>query len=218
VIEINLLSGGPAKRQTASRGPAKAGPALSGLGAHPLVAGVGALAVLLVLGGGFAVWRAGARVDDLRSEVAREREEATRLEQTIALMQTLDTRRDSITQKMDIIREVDGRRYLWPHIMDEVSRAVPAYAWLTRLSAQGGSAEGAAAAPAFTMEGHAGTTHVLTRFMKNLEDSPMISGATLVTSEQVEMQGRRLLKFTLEARWEHPDTAFIETVPILTAQ
>jgi type IV pilus assembly protein PilN len=221
VIETNLLPGGASRRPSAARGPAKAGPSLDKLGAHPMVAGLGALAVLLVLVGGFAVWRAGAQVDDLRAEVASEQAEAARLEQTIALMNTLDVRRDSIMQKMAVIREVDSRRYLWPHVMDEVSRAVPPYAWLTRFAAQGGASPAggeAAPAPGFTMEGHAGSTHVLTRFMKNLEDSPMIGGVTLITSEQVELQGRRVLKYTLEARWEEPDTAFIQTVPILTAQ
>jgi Tfp pilus assembly protein PilN len=124
-----------------------------------------------------------------------------------------------------VIREVDGRRYLWPHVMDEVSRALPPYTWLTRLVSQEAAAapglEGepvARPAPGITLEGNAGSTQSLTRFMKNLESSPMLRDVTLVTSEQVEMEGRRLLRFTLEARWEEPDTSFIETVPIITVQ
>jgi hypothetical protein len=72
--------------------------------------------------------------------------------------------------------------------------------------------------PVFNVEGHAGATEALTRFMKNLEASPMIRDVALVTSQQEQVQGRTVLKFTLEARWEEPDAGFVETVPLLTAQ
>ena len=70
--------------------------------------------------------------------------------------------------------------------------------------------------PTFNVEGHAGATEALTRFMKNLEASPMIRDVSLVTSQQEQVQGRTVLKFTLEARWEEPDPGFVETVPLLT--
>jgi hypothetical protein len=70
----------------------------------------------------------------------------------------------------------------------------------------------------FNVEGHAGATEALTRFMKNLEASPMVRDVALVTSQQEQVQGRTVLKFTLEARWEEPDAGFVETVPLLTAQ
>jgi Tfp pilus assembly protein PilN len=72
--------------------------------------------------------------------------------------------------------------------------------------------------PVFNVEGHAGATEALTRFMKNLEASPMIRDVSLVTSQQEQVQGRTVLKFTLEARWEEPDPGFVETVPLLTAR
>lgn len=54
--------------------------------------------------------------------------------------------------------------------------------------------------------------------MKNLESSPMITRVVLVTSQQDDATGRALLKFTLEARWEDPDPAFVQTVPLLTTR
>ena len=70
----------------------------------------------------------------------------------------------------------------------------------------------------FNLEGNAGSTEALTRFMKNLEASPMIREVSLVTSERTDVQGRTVLKFTLEARWEEPDSGFVETVPLLTTR
>ncbi|HEX9935984.1 MAG TPA: PilN domain-containing protein, partial [Longimicrobium sp.] len=69
--------------------------------------------------------------------------------------------------------------------------------------------------PGFTLEGNAATTQALTRFMKNLEGSAFIRDVALVTSEQTETQGRTYLKFTLEARWEQPDSTLVETVPVV---
>jgi Tfp pilus assembly protein PilN len=204
------------------------------------------LAVLLALLGAYWFWTSGQTRGGLQAQVDAEAADSVRLERTIALMKTLDTRRDTIDRKMEVIRQVDTRRYVWPHLMDEVSRATPPFMWLTKLAAvedeeaapppapaqpaapadtaKGDSAAAAAApagpapGPVFTLEGNAGSTEALTRFMKNLEASPMIREVSLVTSERDDVQGRTVLKFTLEARWEEPDSAFVETVPLLTAR
>jgi Tfp pilus assembly protein PilN len=252
VIEINLLPSGTPRRPAAASRRAPGGPSLPSLGADPRVAGLAGAAVLLALLGAYWFWTSGASRQGLQAQVDAEAADSVRLERTIALMKTLDTRRDTIDHKMDVIRQVDTRRYVWPHLMDEVSRATPPFMWLTKLaavedeeapapavtpaqaqaakadSAKGDSATAAAAAaaaaagpppgPVFTLEGNAGSTEALTRFMKNLEASPMIREVSLVTSERDDVQGRTVLKFTLEARWEEPDSAFVETVPLLTAR
>ena len=248
MIEINLLpSGTTARRPAAGRRPGAGGPSLPRLGADPRVAAVGGAAVLLLLGGAYWFWTSGQSRDDLATRVEAAAADSVRLERTIALMKTLDTRRDTIDQKMEVIRQVDTRRYVWPHLMDEVSRATPQFMWLTKMavvedeaapppprptpaskaaakadSAKKGADTTAAPVavapqgPVFNLEGNAGSTEALTRFMKNLEASPMIREVSLVTSQQDQVQGRTVLKFTLEARWEEPDSAFVQSVPLLT--
>jgi Tfp pilus assembly protein PilN len=245
VIEINLLPSGTPRRAAAPR-RAGAGPSLPALGADPRVAGLAGAAVLLVLLGAYWFWTSGRARGELQAQIDAEVADSVRLERTIALIKTLDTRRDTIDRKMEVIRAVDTRRYVWPHLMDEVSRATPPFMWLTRLAVVEDEApaapapaaaatpadttkkgEAAAAAPAtppppsgpvFNLEGNAGSTESLTRFMKNLEASPMIREVSLVTSERKDVQGRAVLQFTLEARWEEPDSAFVETVPLLTVR
>lgn len=246
MIEINLLPSGAARRPAAARRTGGgAGPSLPSLGADPRIAAVAGLGVLLLLLGAYWFWSSGQKRDALAAEVEAAAADSVRLERAIALMKTLDTRRDTIDQKMEVIRHVDTRRYVWPHLMDEVSRATPPYLWLTKIAAVEDDAPAAAPAPAgpapdtskagadsaaapaapplpegpvFNVEGHAGATEALTRFMKNLEASPMIRDVALVTSQQEQVQGRTVLKFTLEARWEEPDPGFVETVPLLTAR
>jgi Tfp pilus assembly protein PilN len=240
LIEINLLPSGAARRPAARGERPLARPASS---ADPRVAALAGAALLVVALGAFAFWKQGAQRDELNAQIDRERADSVRLARTIALMKSIESRRDTIEQKMAVIRSVDGRRYQWPHLLDEISRAVPPYTWLTRVAAiapppapptpanaapaPGDSAKGDSAKaalppppppPGFNVEGDAATTQALTRFMKNLEGSPFIRDVALVTSEQTQTQGRTYLKFTLEAHWEQPDSTLIETVPVVPVQ
>lgn len=242
MIEINLLPGGAARRP-AGGGKSLALPSMPKLGGgNPVLAGAGAAAVLVTLGGAYLFWSSGARVTELEAQVAQEVADSTRLAGTIALVGQLEARQDTIEQKIDVIRGVDERRYVWPHLMDEISRSLPPYTWLTKLTANEeeapppppkpapgdtaaaakAKADSAAAAaavpvgPSFNLEGNTGNTQALTRFMKNLESSPLIRDVQLVTSEQTQTEGRVYTKFTLEARFEQPDTTIIETVPVIS--
>lgn len=238
MIQINLLPSGTPKRASSARGARPL--SLPTIGGDPRMALLGGAAFLLVIFAGLGWWRTGAARTELTAQVDREVADSARLARTISLMETLDARRDTIESKISVIRSVDGRRYVWPHLLDEVSRAVPPYTWLTKL-ATSDEAEAAAPAPApaapadttkkdsaapppapveppgpaFSLEGAAGSTQALTRFMKNLELSPMIRDVALVTSEQATTDGRTYLKFTLEARYEKPDSSLLEIVPLL---
>lgn len=178
---------------------------------------LGAGALLLVLLIAFGIWRVGQQRTALEARVQKEVADSTRFATTIELIQALRSRQDTIQQKIGVIREVDQRRYVWPHLLDEISAAVPAFTWLTEIASV--AATDSVAGPlSFTIQGSAGSTQALTRFMKNLEGSPFVRDVTLVTSEQAEEAGRAVHRFTLEARYETPDSSAIQTVPIITVE
>jgi Tfp pilus assembly protein PilN len=242
LIEINLLPAGSARKPAAR---ASRGVSLPAAGADPRVAGLAVAALLVAVLAAFSFWRQSTQRAELQTQVEAQRRDSVSLARTIALMKTIESRKDTIDQKMAVIRSVDGRRYVWPHLMDEISRAVPPFTWLTSVAAKAPAAPPPAAArpagapadtakktpadsagklpplppppppPGFNVEGNAATTQALTRFMKNLEASPFIRDVALVTSEQTQTQGRTYLKFTLEAAWEQPDSTLIETVPVV---
>jgi Tfp pilus assembly protein PilN len=245
VIEINLLPGGSAGARKPAARRASGSVSLPRVGGDPRLAGAAGALVLLLVFAAYYTWTSGSQMAALTAEVERERADSVRLEASIARLKTLDTRRDTIDRKIQVIRSVDGRRFVWPHLMDEVSRATPPYLWLTKLAvaddagatpaapppppktaadsakAKADSAAAVAQAaegPSFNVEGNAGNTQSLTRFMRNLEGSPMIRDVSLVTSEQTDVQGRSVLKFTLEARWENPDPAFVQTLPLVSTR
>lgn len=228
MIEINLSPGAEARRSPRIGGGSlrmPQMPALEGAG----VVGVGAAALLLLLFVGFMFWRLGSTREALETRVQQEVTDSTRFATTIALINSLQQRQDTIQRKIEVIRSVDQRRYVWPHILDEVGRSVPEYTWLTEIATQqtqapapaaadtvpGAVAPVQAAGPGFTIQGNAGSTQALTRLMKNLETSPFIRSVSLVTSEQIDVEGRTIHRFTVEAQYETPDSAVIQTVPVV---
>ena len=240
MIEITLLPAGEKKRRPAGRAGASRGPALPKVPGDPYALGLGAVAVLLFLGLGYAYWRVDAVRAEAEGRIEQAKQDSVRFASTIQLVSAMESRQDTIESKIQVIRGVDERRFIWPHLMDEISRAIPPYTWLTKVAAAeaeqaapppapapGTPAADSAAAkpaaapaepvgPAFSLEGNTGSTQALTRFMKSLEASPFIRDVTLVTSEQTSTEGRTYQKFTLEARYEVPDSSFIESVPVIS--
>lgn len=214
VIEINLVPGAERRRPSSDRKAAVKMPSMPSLGGEskmPLIAAGGVALLLLVV---YSMWSLGARHSELEAQVQAEVRDSTRFAATIEMVNALQARQDTMQLKIGIIREVDQRRYVWPHLLDEISASVPAYTWLSSINAMP-PADSLATAPGVALQGNAGSTQALTRFMKNLESSPFIRDVTLVTSEQTDMDGRAVHKFSLEARYETPDSTAIETMPVI---
>ena len=168
--------------------------------------------VLILLFLGFL--RMGSRRATLEAQIQQEVTDSIRFASTIDLVRTLQARQDTITQKIEVITSVDTRRYVWPHLLDEIGRSVPAYVWLTQIESTEVS-DSVVAGPQFTLQGNVGSTQSLTQFMKNLELSAFVQNVTLITSEQEVLDGRTLQRFSLEAQYQVPPPSAIETVPVL---
>ncbi len=88
----------------------------------------------------------------LEPRLEQTRAEHHRFRAFLAEKRHQETIRDSLVSQISVIRTVDGDRYVWPHLLNEVTKALPAYTWLVDM---GGSAPAApppgapqAAAPA----------------------------------------------------------------------
>ena len=122
----------------------------------------------------------------------------------------IEARRDSIAQKVDIIQEIDALRFVWPHLLDELARALPDYTWLTQVIqvSIGDVVE-------FQVRGRAGNNRALTTFWRQLQESPFIRSVQLVQTEQVvEPTGQLVYDFQLDCVYEAPPLEFLETVPL----
>lgn len=56
-----------------------------------------------------------------------------------------ETERDAVLRQLAVIQSIDDTRFMWAHILEEISRVMPQYTWLTSVSQT--SAPPSAAAP-----------------------------------------------------------------------
>lgn len=240
MIEINLLPG--ARKRTRSRGPSlNFGDAFRDLGARVrdpwMITAVGGVAAgLLAIG---LMWTLqGRRESSLQEREQKSVQDSTRYSSVIAERVHAEAQRDSVRKQIAVITTIDGTRLVWPHVLDEVSRALPPYVWLRAIAqtsavsnespeVQAGVAKsvpkkGAGgnmvppveeSALALQITGNTVDIQALTHFMKALEASPFLQNVQLVRSDVVMQQGKEATEFRLDMQYQLPDASVLRTVP-----
>ncbi len=132
MIEINLLNpDGDASGRGMRDALAALGARAGALVGDPYLTGAIA-AVLLAAGGGGFLYTGQARADvamTAREEAALA--DSTRYAALLAARRAAAAERDSVQRQLGVIARIDSARYAWAHVLDEVSRALPPYTWLT---------------------------------------------------------------------------------------
>jgi type IV pilus assembly protein PilN len=140
--------------------------------------------------------------------------------------------RDSALRQINIIKSIDDDRFVWPHVLDELSRALTPYTWLSTITYAGnpqGTINVTAAPPgakgkvdtivvreeiSLRILGQTVDIQALTRFMRQLEASPYIANVRLEKSEMVLEGNKEVTQFTLLAVYTRPDPATLRRVPL----
>jgi len=185
MIAINLKPGLKRKGGGSSlQGFGDRAKALASRVKDPLLVGVAAswLAVAVWLGG---VWKKQtSELSEWQPRLEQARTENRRFKAFIQQKKKQELIRDSLLAQIGVIRDVDRDRYVWPHVLDEVAQALPAYTWLTELVAQAPAvpqASDSAASdslrqlpPAFRIQGRTVDIQAYTKFLRQLEASPWV--------------------------------------------
>lgn len=232
MIEINLLPGAGRKARGRGASGAGLGAAFSGAAAQIkdpyllFALGATSLAVLLVAGLFWTQNTAEAAIDERRQVAVQD---SVKYATVLREKRAAESRRDSVLKQLDIIRSIDNNRFVWPHIMDEVSRVLPAYTWLTAMNqtsampspqdvAAADSAKGdslaVVGAMKFRIVGNTVDIQALTRFMKDLEASAFIQNVVLDRSSLKVEEGKEVTEFQLSAEYQTPDSSAIRLAPI----
>ncbi|HEU4988302.1 MAG: PilN domain-containing protein [Gemmatimonadota bacterium] len=243
MIEINLLPGA-AKKAKRGGGGAKIDFAqlLSGLSERVKDRWLAAAVVCGVVGLGAILTMFLIQSRQTKRLTAAEQQglaDSTRYATVLKERIHLEAKRDTLLRQLNIIRAIDGDRFVWPHVLEEVSSALPAYTWLTSLTYTGtpqgqnvmvghppGEAppkpkKGAALETTVPLD----TVHVrvmgrtvdiqaLTKFMSDLEASPFFGNVTLDKSEAAMDNGIQVTDFQLTMLYTRPDSSVIHRVPL----
>ncbi|MFZ5625014.1 MAG: PilN domain-containing protein [Gemmatimonadota bacterium] len=217
MITINLRPGARRQGQRQAFGSLVDG--FKGLGSRikdPLL--LAAIAVwVLVVGGLVGLWAVNARrLSTLEPRLAEVKAENRRFKTLLAQRRKEEAARDSILAQIQVIRGVDGSRYTWAHVMEEVHRALPEFTWLTEMSYVPTVPSDTAEAPPVTIQikGRTMDVQAYTRFLRRLEASPWLADVTPVSIEQVVEKERPVTAFTLRTTFTQADSQFIRVAPL----
>lgn len=231
MIEINLLPG--ARKKTKATG----GGGGSSVDVRALFAqlgerfkdpwlgvAVGGLAVGLLAVG--AMWFFQSRTETALLEQEQIAvQDSARFDAVVKATRRAQAQRDSIMRQMAIIAAIDRERFVWPHILDEVSRALPTYTWLRSVvqtnAAATASPEAVAAgtAPkvAVRVIGITVDLQALTIFVKQLEASDFLENVTIVGTQATVAEGKQVTEFTVDLQYQTPPESAVRTVPLTIA-
>lgn len=166
----------------------------------------------------------------LEPRLEQARSENRRFKAFLADKRRQEKIRDSLLAQITVIRGVDGDRYVWPHLLDEITKALPAYTWLVDLGftsappppvsnepakhgAKADSVQAPKPALTFQITGRTIDIQAYTRFLRQLEASPWISDVTPVSAQTIVEKERPVTAFSIRASYSRADSAYIRTAP-----
>jgi Tfp pilus assembly protein PilN len=243
MIEINLLPGAGRRSRRGGGATMDIGASLATLRERirePWLIGAIAACVVSAAAVGLLYTSQSARTAKLDEELQKAAQDSTRYASVLREREKAEAKRDTVLRSLNLIRAIDDDRFIWPHVLDEVSRALPPYTWLVSLGFTGaGQAQQAVAtmAPSTTdaagkrkrkpletviprdtvrirIVGNTVDIQALTRFMKLLESSPFLEQVQLAKSERANDNGKEVTQFQLDMLYTRPDPVFVRRVPL----
>jgi Tfp pilus assembly protein PilN len=235
IIEVNLLPNGQAKSALPFAGLTTR---LRGTRDPYLAAAIVTLAVVV---GAVGLLHDGQtrRELELADRASAAAEDSSRYATVISARKGAIAERDSVERQLGIIAAIDSNRYVWAHVLDEVSQTLPAYTWLTLVEQTSAApapplakkdekpeeksdkppvrdpkADSIAALPQsmrFRLVGQTVDIQALTTFMRDLEASAFVQRVQLAKSEAVQVDGRDVTEFTLDGAFEAPPAGALRT-------
>lgn len=158
-----------------------------------------AVLVPLAVGGAWHAQR--VELDRLRAELGEGRADSARLAERSTLGDSLSELRRAVGDRIERVRALDRDRHVWPHLMDELSRALPDGVWLTSLETVRPSPD-----LEVRVEGRASSTLGITEYARVLEASPHVAGVRIRGSRRVTPDRAYAQSFSLLVTCRRPLT------------
>jgi len=195
---------------------------------------IGAVVAWVIVGGGGALLfiTDRARIASAEARLEAVKTEKRRYDIVIAQKRQAEKVRDSLFNEITVIRNIDADRYVWPHVLDQTTKALPPYTWITRVQGQapavappGQPGQGVAVpvdsgrAPSVlvSIDGRTVDIQAYTTFLRQLAASPWFTDVTPASSQTVIEGDRPVTAFNVTVRYRVADSVYIRTVPLVQA-
>jgi Tfp pilus assembly protein PilN len=149
--------------------------------------------LLLVIGLGafyFIQTKAFTRENTLLSMA---RQEKSQLQYVEAKLEEQRKARESLDKKITLIETLNAQRDLAPRLMDELSRRLPEWVWLSEVTFDDTGIQ---------ISGRSLSNNLIADYISSLEASPQMMNVNLVSSTQRTIQADQYLEFVLRAAIE----------------
>jgi len=190
MIRVNLLK--PEKKEIREE-PAGLAPEIKERRRTPIASLVILLAIAAVAALYFLQDKAIKTETDLLNTA---KEEKKQLQYVLAALERLEEQKSTLERKINLINQLKARQEIAVRTMDELSKNIPGWVWLTETSYDGVELK---------IEGRALSNNLIADYVYSLESSPYLSNVKIVSINQRSTQAiNQYLDFSLTATYDLP--------------
>jgi len=129
-------------------------------------------------------------IDSEQKKLDAAREEKSKLQYVIAKLDQLQKQKDSFEKKVNLINQLKAQRGLAVRIMDQLSRDLPEWVWLSEITFDNMTVQ---------IRGNAISNNLIADYIANLERSSVFNNVNLIASTQRTVGNDQFLEFSLTA-------------------
>jgi type IV pilus assembly protein PilN len=166
--------------------------------AQRVTIGASLILVATVVGLGWWFWTLRSQSAEIDQSIARAELETQQLRAVLAQVQTFETRKAQLQQRVTLIEQLRKGQAAPVHVLDEISRSVPERLWLSDMKQTGSD---------FTLTGFATTMTALSDFVGGIESTKWFIKPVEIIDSQVTSDQKTgdLVRFVIKATFRDPD-------------
>jgi Tfp pilus assembly protein PilN len=189
MIRINLLK---PERKEIGEAPVAQAPEFKEKRRQPYAAVIVLIALVAIVALFFYQKDALTKENNLLRDAQAEKKS---LQDVVVKLEELEQQRNLFERKIRVITQLQSRQENAVIIMDELSKHLPNWIWLTELSFS---------TQEIQVKGRAVSNNLIADYIFNLEDSPYFRNVNLISSQQRRVRNNQYLEFSLTAIFVGP--------------
>jgi Tfp pilus assembly protein PilN len=136
-----------------------------------------------------------SEINKERTLLAQAQEEKRSLQEVVVKLEELQQQRELLQRKIDLIVRLQAEQPRAVIILDELSRKLPEWVWLTEASFDG---------EIVILKGRTVNNNLLAEYIRNLQESPHFSVVNLIQTIQRRQRNDEFNEFSLSAQFVPP--------------
>ncbi|UCC39139.1 MAG: PilN domain-containing protein [Candidatus Aminicenantes bacterium] len=123
------------------------------------------------------------------------KEEKSKLQNVSAKLKKLRKQKETFERKINLINELRDHQSAAVNIMDELSKSLPEWVWLTEITYRSKRVQ---------LKGRALSNNLIADYIANLEASPHFENVNLISSSQKATRSNQFMEYSLTANFILP--------------